>query len=311
MRPPRPLPPEFANRPFGVRAAIDAGVHPERLRRADLVAPFVGTRVPAHSRPTMVELCAALQELRPGSFVSHLTAARLFDLPLPLRYRDDALLDLAVFDPERSPRLEGVRGHHLSPHYTSLVDCAGLRVASPVSTWRQLARVLTRRELVVIGDSLLRRQDPRATIEQLRAAVETLRGVPGYRRLYGALLEIRPRTDSGTESELRMDLVAAGLPEPEVNPPIFDSDGHLIGYGDLVFREQKVIVEYDGEQHRTDQQQYSRDVDRLNALARDGWLVIRVNRSHRGAARRRIIHQIGEALVARGWEPMGRGTVPA
>lgn len=256
----------------------------------------------------MIDLCAALQELRPGSFVSHVTAARLFDLPLPHRYRNDALLDLAVFDPERSPRLRGVRGHHLSPHYTSLVERAGLRVASPISTWRQLARVLTQRELVVIGDSLLRRNNPLATIDQLRAATETLHGVPGYRRLYGALLEIRPRTDSGTETQLRMDLIAAGLPEPEVNPPIFDREGRLIGYGDLVFREQKVIVEYDGEQHRTDSQQYARDVDRLNLLARSGWLVIRVNRSHRGAARRRIIHQIGEALVARGWEPTGRGT---
>ncbi|SEE95958.1 DUF559 domain-containing protein [Ruania alba] len=312
MRPPHPLPSNLVDRPFAVRQAVDQGVHPERLRRADLVAPFVGTRLPADREPTLLDLCRALAEVRPDCFISHATAARLHGLPLPARFRGDTAIDLAVFNPGRSPRLDGVRGHHLDRRYTSVVqvkdhagsgDHDGVPTSSPVSTWRQLAWVLSERELVAVGDSLLRRQQPMATIDQLQAAVDSLRGVPGHGRLYRALLDVRPGTDSGQESSLRVDLIQAGLPEPEINPAIYDADGEFIGYGDMVFREQKVIVEYDGDHHRTDIGQYNTDVDRLNAFGRAGWLVIRVNKSHRGAARARIVAEIRDALIDRGWRP--------
>lgn len=42
----------------------------------------------------------------------------------------------------------------------------------------------------------------------------------------------------------------AGLPEPALNAPIFDVDGSLVAIGDLVWWEQKVVVEYEGDQHR-------------------------------------------------------------
>ena len=39
-----------------------------------------------------------------------------------------------------------------------------------------------------------------------------------------------------------------------------------------------MLVEYDGEQHRTDNRQYARDVVRLNDLSAEGWLTIRVDK---------------------------------
>ena len=77
---------------------------------------------------------------------------------------------------------------------------------------------------------------------------------------------------------LRLALIRAGLPEPKVNAPIVDARGREIAIGDLVYPAQKVLVEYDGEQHRTDDRQYARDVVRLNNLAAEGWLAIRVDR---------------------------------
>ena len=73
-------------------------------------------------------------------------------------------------------------------------------------------------------------------------------------------------------------LVRSGLPEPEVNVPIVDASGKRIAIGDLVYPSSKVLVEYDGEQHRTDDRQYARDVVRLNRIAAEGWLTIRVDR---------------------------------
>lgn len=102
---------------------------------------------------------------------------------------------------------------------------------------------------------------------------------------------------------LRLDLADAGLPEPEVNGEIRTAGGDLIAYGDLVFRPYRVLAEYDGEQHRTDSAQYSRDVDRLDDLARLGWRTVRFTRAHRNTARLQRIERVRAALLERGWRP--------
>ncbi len=99
---------------------------------------------------------------------------------------------------------------------------------------------------------------------------------------------MRPGTDSAPETRLRLLLLEAGCPEPEVNGIVPTSRGAF--HGDLVFRDQRVIVEYDGEQHRTDDRQYSIDGDRLDAIMAAGWRVIRVDK--------RLIRR-REELVAR------------
>src|SRR5690606_37296981 len=90
-----------------------------------------------------------------------------------------------------------------------------------------------------------------------------------------------------------------------VNVAIHDVHGRLIAIGDLVFVEYKVVVEYDGEQHRTDDAQYARDVERLDDLAQEGYRVIRVNKHHRGGRRRAVLTKIRKALLERGWTPGG------
>ncbi|MEL4319625.1 DUF559 domain-containing protein [Leifsonia sp. YIM 134122] len=125
----------------------------------------------------------------------------------------------------------------------------------------------------------------------------------GCRTLKAALLAVRAGTDSAPETELRLDLVELGLPEPEVNGIIRATDGRQIAIGDLVFRRYRVLVEYDGEQHRSDARQYHRDVDRLDDVAEEGWRVFRVNKTHRGIRRQRVLERVRAALIARGWTP--------
>ena len=42
----------------------------------------------------------------------------------------------------------------------------------------------------------------------------------------------------------------AQLPRPEVNVPIFDLDGYLLGIGDLLDPEAGMVTEFDGQDHR-------------------------------------------------------------
>jgi hypothetical protein len=112
---------------------------------------------------------------------------------------------------------------------------------------------------------------------------------------------VRAGVDSPRETVLRLVIVRAGFPEPEVNGVILDGDGKKIATGDLVFREYKVLVEYDGEQHRLDQEQYNWDIDRLDAIREAGWLVVRINKSHLRGSDSRVERKIEKALRASGW----------
>lgn len=254
--------------------------------------------------PPSVERCCRAYRVRmhPTEFFSHQTAADLLGLPLPWRLRTDNV-HVTTLSPRRAPRSAGVVGHRIAADLVQLWRCRGLTITSPVDTWCQLAQVLSIRELVVMGDALLRRHAPLSTLEELQTGVRRYAGRRGHRKLVVALAKVRPRTDSPPETELRLDIVADGLPEPEVNGVILDRFGRQIAIGDLVYRRYRVLVEYDGGQHREDLAQYERDIDRLDDVMREGWRVIRVNKSHRGVRRELILRNIRAALIERGWRP--------
>ena len=72
-----PLPEAFASGPFAVRAALDDGVSPSRLRGRDLAAPFIGVRT-LREPGDVTELAAAFaQRMRPGHVFAGITATRL------------------------------------------------------------------------------------------------------------------------------------------------------------------------------------------------------------------------------------------
>lgn len=72
-------------------------------------------------------------------------------------------------------------------------------------------------------------------------------------------------------------VVGARLPEPAVNLPIRDASGHVFAYADLAWEAERVILEYDGDHHRSDRAQFSSDIERVGRLQQLGWLVIRVD----------------------------------
>lgn len=146
----------------------------------------------------------------------------------------------------------------------------------------------------------MRRQNPLATMAQLGEAVRRYGSRRGARLLRECLEWIRPGVDSPRETKLRLVLVRAGMPEPEVNGVIFDSNGEFLAFGDLVFRRYRVVAEYDGEVHRWEEQ-YHRDVDRLDALADETWRVVRINKTHLRGDGRVAVGKVARALRAAGW----------
>ncbi len=92
----------------------------------------------------------------------------------------------------------------------------------------------------------------------------------------------------------------AGLPEPAINVVVRDRRGRRIRLGDMVYPEYGVLVEYDGEQHRTDDDQYDKDATHLERAFASGWIVIRVRKAHLHDPSA-LAARVRSALRSRGW----------
>jgi hypothetical protein len=121
-------------------------------------------------------------------------------------------------------------------------------IAVPEHCWMAAAGDVDLLELVTAGDWPLRKC--RTTLAELEAYVRGNSG-RGCRSARAAVALIRERVDSPRETRLRLCLVLAGLPTPECNIVIGDGNGP-IGRVDLVYVAFKIIIEYEGDQHRTD-----------------------------------------------------------
>lgn len=286
--------------PFSVAEALRAGIPYSRLRRADLTGTFHGVRSTGTPSGQVARALAYAPRLRPGQCFSHGTAASLWGMWIPDRLMVDARVTVLAVHPADRPRSRGVRAHRT--RVAALGFARGLPVTSPADTWVRLGGLLSRRELVAAGDSIVRRQDPLGTLEDLAGALDTLSDIPGVAAARVAIGDVRPGADSAQETSVRLLLARARLPEPEVNGLIVTRGG-VETHGDLVLREWKVLVEYDGRQHRASAQQFERDILRLEELAADGWTVIRIVSTHlRDPAA--VVGRIARTLRSRGW----RGT---
>jgi hypothetical protein len=279
-----------------VGAAHREGLGRARLRAADLSAPFHGVRTTARPADVVALALAYVPLLGPTQYFSHLTAARIHGLRMPFGGPEKELHVTSVA-PQRAPRAEGVVGHRAGR--SSVVEVAGLRVSDAVSTWTDLAAMLSVRDLIVMGDGLVERFRPQATMQSLTDAVAACAKQRGCRRLQLALSSIRPGTDSPMETVLRLLLTEAGLPEPVVNAPIRNRFGAIIAHADLAYPAHRVIIEYDGGHHRADERQYNIDIDRLDELMEEGWRVIRVNKNLL-ARRATLVGKVRTALTEAG-----------
>jgi hypothetical protein len=266
-----PLPDPFDSGPFAIRDATAAGVSRERLRRLDLDKPYWGVRAPSSAGRSLEELCRAYATRMPSDAVfSHLTAARLFGMPLPARFTDERL-HVATPAPRRSLRGQGIRGHKLDLVPPEMALLRGLPLTSPARTWMDLARGVSVEESIILGDYLLSWRNPLATREEMTDVVSRAVGRRGVTIASEALPFISDRSDSPPESQFRYRFARAGLPRATPNLRLFTDSGELLAMPDLVFEEYKEVFDYEGDHHRTDERQWHKDIGRVRKLEGIGW----------------------------------------
>lgn len=304
-----PLPQGLSGRAFTVREGLGERVGRHRMRGPDLARPFHGVRVPAPAPAQLAlsELAAAYQARAPAShFFSHGTAALVWDCPLPRRL-ERAPLSVSVLAPAAVPRSRAVWGHRLRDLELRVVQRRGLRVVDAATAWCQLGTLLGHGDLVAAADHLLLdpyrplpgERRPYVPLGALRDRVARY-SAPGAAALQRALVDVRAGAESRAETHLRLLITRAGLPEPELGAWL-DGAFTVNGVGrfrvDMAYRRHGVVVEYDGEQHRTDDVQYDTDLRRLESLREAGWTVVVVRRQGLYGDPGTVVARIRSALM--------------
>jgi hypothetical protein len=313
MRRPAPLPDAITvHVAFAAADARRHGVSKRRLEASDLLTPYRGARLAADAESSVVNLAAAYaRRMPPTQFFSHSTAALLNGVPLPLHLEADRRLHVSVFVGSPQPRVRGVIGHQLEPSRTRTLAAGGILMTDAATTWCQLATLMDVDDLVAAGDFLLTGsaalgdRGPVASIPMLVEAVARHRGSVGAGRLRVALPLLRPGPLSRRETLLRLRIVRAGLPEPELNFEVHDPRlGTFVPVVDFADPDYRVAVEYEGDHHRTPEQ-FRRDIRRYERLQDIGWLVVRVSAADvpdvDGSASREATDRIAARLRQRGW----------
>ncbi len=230
-----------------------------------------------------------------NQFFSHITAAHLWGMPLPPWFADEPL-HVSASEGWREPRDPTIRGHRLQMPADQVRDLDGMHVASPHETWCQLGGALTLDDLVAAGDFAIGRGEL-SSVGELRTALGRVRraGAPVLRE---ALPLLRPESESSPESRLRIAILAAGLPMPELQWILTDRRGGFVARLDLAYPAYRIAVEYDG-RHHSDHAQFVRDADRWALIGDEGWIIVRVLSHH--LADGSAVHRIHRALRSRGW----------
>lgn len=250
---------------------------------------YISRSVP---RTLVVRARAAIRVAPQGAVVSHHTAAALWGGAVP----SSSVVHLTV-RPRQVLTATGLRGHQRASRPAE-TRRQGVPVTTPEQTFLDMAGQLDLVELVVLGDRLVRRKAT-TTADLVKAAAAWSGWFAGVARRAAGL--VRPGVDSPPESRLRMLVVLAGLPEPVVNHKIVDSrDGTVLRRFELAYPELRIAIEYEGREHRANDDVWAADITRREELDRGEWRIVQVISPGLYESPLRTLQRIDQARADRG-----------
>lgn len=190
-------------------------------------------------------------------------------------------------------------GLHLTRHQMrpATVVFQGIRLTSPAETLLAAARDLGQLDLVIMGDSALRRRH--CAVDDLWAVTRQRRR--GVRMLRTVIPMLDDRSESAWESVMRVLHRAADI-DVEPQYKIFDQWGRFVARGDLWIKGTRRVQEYDGAGHR-ERDTHLSDLDRDRRFVEAGW-------QRCGFSRHSVLHEGGmiiasvDRLLGRRWDPL-------
>lgn len=211
-------------------------------------------------------LTAVARRLPAGSAFSGRTAAWLHGLDVA----PCDPIEVTIPEPIGSSRRAGASVRRATLASDEIVVRRDLPTTSALRTVVDLGGRDSLTEGVVAADLFLRAR--LVTMADLRSYVVEHPRTRGIARLRRVVDLAEPKSESAMETRLRMLLVLAGLPRAEVQASIRDDEGRFLGRPDLLYRVQRLAIEYDGGNHRD---RLVEDNRRQNGLIGAGFRLLR------------------------------------
>lgn len=264
--------------PFRARDAADSGVSREQLRRLCrdrvLRRMLQGVYASTHLDNDLSVRAAAVALVLPrGAVICRRSAAWLRGVDLRCPGEPPLPVEVLVDTKTDPPRRSGVLGYRSIVPDGDVEMVAGLPVTTGVRTAADLARYRPRTEAVVAVDALVHAGHCR--LEEVAACLPSLRGRRGVRQLALVISLADPRSESQMETRMRILIIDAGLPCPEVQFEVLDRWGQVIARLDLAYPHCRVGLEYDGRIAHTGLAAFDHDRQRQNELLAAGWTLLR------------------------------------
>lgn len=240
-------------------------------------------------------MLAAVLACGSGTTLSHGSAAEL----LGLWDTRPVLIDVITTN-QSGRKIQGVRWHRARlPASEEVTICEGIPCTTTSRTLVDLAGRVGEKSLrrLVEQAAVLRLLDVRALDRML--ACGPRRGAPQLRAILAAWRsegERFPRLRSGIEGRLLAAIVESGLPRPRCNVAL-QVDGNRLEV-DLLWQDQGLVVETDGEKTHGTRAAFRRDRWRDQILAAAGYRTARVTWSQLEDEPTATVERIGRMLAA-------------
>lgn len=275
---------------FTVRDATAAGVGKWRASTSDLARPFNGVRAPAEPKTFLQNVACYLPRMRPHHRLVGRSAMRMWGIPHPQDWQPKTdkkqreLLEIAVPRNATPPKTAGVAGRRLNEERATTWTVRNVRTVDPVAALITCAHELLLDATVIAIDAIITRSlnypglepgRPHFSRSEITARVEAWGPFKGRDIVRAALALARDDVESPKETETRLLLVHRGLPEPVVQHDVIDGR-RRVARVDLAYPELQIAIEYEGDGHRTSQDQWRRDIQRQRELEALGWIIIRM-----------------------------------
>ena len=223
---------------------------------------------------------------RRATLTGHCAAALLGSRWIPA----DAPVEIAH---SRRPAARGMIARCNSFREDEVCFVEGIRCTTVARTAYDLGRRLPEQMGVIRIDALLNATGVAPSAIDTVAARH--QGARGIRRLRKTMTLVDAGAESPQETRLRMLIVRSGLPRPVTQIPVCNDYGRVVRRIDMGWPDIRVGVEYDGEQHFANPDDYAADIERLEFLAARGWLIVRVSATQLRSRKPEVIERVRSA----------------
>jgi hypothetical protein len=183
----------------------------------------------------------------------------------------------------------------------------GLPILEVWETCRTLTPMMRPIELIcsidfAVTGTIHRR--PLSTLPVLESYLAAHPHHPGIVGLRRASVHARVGSWSPRETQLRLLVMAAGIPEPQLNVSLPLPDGREV-VPDLAWPQYRVAAEYNGEHHNRVEQRIH-DLRRIDDFTDIGWTTVNIEKTELLQYPDSVVFRVAQRLASRGWAPPRR-----